>query len=328
MPLRRPARRGPDAGRDVTATLPGRTGTGATYPVTMDFTLAHGTANDFVLLPDLDDRLELSASLVRALADRRRGLGADGVIRIGSGGDHADAFMDYRNADGGVVEMCGNGVRVVAKHLVDHGLADPGGDGVLRIGTRAGVKPVRIMERHPDGRIATVAVDMGPPILEPDAVPFDADDPAALRHHLDLDGEVVGFSVVSMGNPHAVLIVEDVDAAAVHRLGPQLEHDPHFPAGVNVGFAEVRADDHLRLRVWERGVGETAACGTGACAAVVALQRLGLTGTRVTVELPGGSLQIEHTAGGTVIMTGPAVEVAHGTLDDGWLADVHDDSEE
>lgn len=286
----------------------------------MDFTLAHGTANDFVLLTDLDDRLELSASLVRALADRRRGLGADGVIRIGRGLGDAEVFMDYRNADGSVVEMCGNGVRVVAKHVVDHGLVDPGPDDVVRIATRAGVKPVRIVGREADGRVAMVEVDMGPPILETDAVPFVAADPTALRHHLDVDDEVVGFSVVSMGNPHAVLVVEDVDAAPVHRLGARLEHDPSFPTGVNVGFAEVSAEDHIRLRVWERGVGETAACGTGACAAAVTLQRLGLTGARVAVDLPGGRLQVEHATGGTVTMTGPAVEVAHGTLDASWLA--------
>jgi diaminopimelate epimerase len=294
----------------------------------MEFTLAHGTANDFVLLTDLDDRLELSGALVRALADRRRGLGADGVIRIGSGVGDADVFMDYRNADGSVVEMCGNGVRVVAKHVVDHGLVGAGPDGLVRIGTRAGVKPVRIVDRHADGRVATVDVDMGPPILETDAVPFLAADPTALRHHLDVDGEVVGFSVVSMGNPHAVLVVDDVDAAPVHRLGSRLETAPSFPSGVNVGFAEVLGADHLRLRVWERGVGETAACGTGACAAVVALQRLGLTGDRVAVDLPGGRLDIAYPAGGTVTMTGPAVEVAHGTLDASWLAAVARDGKE
>jgi diaminopimelate epimerase len=294
----------------------------------MEFTLAHGTANDFVLLADLDDRLELSGSLVRALADRRRGLGADGVIRIGGGADDADVFMDYRNADGSVVEMCGNGVRVVAKHVVDHGLVGVGPDGLVRVGTRAGVKPVRIVDRYADGRVATVEVDMGPPILETDAVPFLATDPTALRHHLDVEGEVVGFSVVSMGNPHAVVVVDDVDAAPVHRLGARLEHDPSFPSGVNVGFAEVTADDRVRLRVWERGVGETAACGTGACAAVVALQRLGLTGARVAVDLPGGRLEIAYPAGGTVTMTGPAIEVAHGTLDASWLAAVAPDGKE
>ena len=294
----------------------------------MEFTLAHGTANDFVVLTDLEDRLVLPAALVRALADRRRGLGADGVIRIGAGDAGADVFMDYRNADGSVVEMCGNGVRVVAKHVVDHHLVVPGGDGVVRIGTRAGVKPVTIVDRHADGRVATVAVDMGPPALRPEAVPFAAADPDAPRHHLEVDGDVVGFSVVSMGNPHAVLVVDDVDAAPVHRLGARLERDPSFPQGVNVGFAEVVADDRLRLRVWERGVGETAACGTGACAAVVALQRLSLLGDDVAVELPGGHLRIEHTGGGTVTMTGPAVEVARGTLDAAWLAAAGYDSEE
>ncbi|TVR17526.1 MAG: diaminopimelate epimerase [Nitriliruptor sp.] len=294
----------------------------------MEFTLAHGTANDFVVLTDLDDRLELPAALVRALADRRRGLGADGVIRIGRGGEDADVFMDYRNADGSVVEMCGNGVRVVAKHVVDHDLVVPTDDGVIRVGTRAGVKPVRIVDRHADGRVATIAVDMGPPELRPEAVPFAAADPDAFRHHLEVDGEVVGFSVLSMGNPHAVLVVDDVDAAPVRRLGARLERDPSFPQGVNVGFAEVVADDQLRLRVWERGVGETAACGTGACAAVVALQRLSLLGQQVAVELPGGRLDVDHAGGGTVSMTGPAVEVAHGTLDTAWLAAAGYDSEE
>lgn len=300
----------------------------ATYPAGMEFTLAHGTANDFVVFTDLDDRLVLSAGLVRALADRRRGLGADGVIRIGGGGEDADVFMDYRNADGSVVEMCGNGVRVVAKHVVDHQLVEPTGDGVVRVGTRAGVKPVRIVGRHADGRVASVAVDMGPPKFRPELVPFAAADPDALRHHLEVDGEVVGFSVVSMGNPHAVLVVDDVDAAPVQRLGARLERDPGFPQGVNVGFAEVVADRQLRLRVWERGVGETAACGTGACAAVVALQRLSLLGQQVAVDLPGGRLDVEHIDGGTVTMTGPAVEVASGTLDTGWLAAAGYDSEE
>ena len=286
----------------------------------MEFTLAHGTANDFVVLTDLEDRLELPAALVRALADRRRGPGGDGVIRIGPGGSSADVFMDYRNADGSIVEMCGNGVRVVAKHVVDHDLVSPDADGMVRIGTRAGVKPVRIVGRAADGRVDTVAVDMGPPELDPGRVPFHATDPAAHRHHLDVDGEVVDLAVVSMGNPHGVTVVDDVAAAPVHRLGPRLEHDPHFPAGVNVGFAEVVDAGRIRLRVWERGVGETAACGTGACAAVVALQRLDLLGHAVQVDLPGGTLYIEHTPGGSVIMTGPAVEVAHGRLDDAWLA--------
>lgn len=288
----------------------------------MDFTLAHGTANDFVLLADLDDRLELPPGLVRALADRRTGLGADGVIRIGGGGAQADAFMDYRNADGSVVEMCGNRVRVVAKHLVDHGYVTPGPDGTVRIGTRAGVKPVRIVARHGDGQVATVAVDMGLPTTRPEQIPFAAPERSGPVYDLDVDGAQVRLSAVSMGNPHAVLQVEEVADAPVTSLGPRLERDPRFPAGVNVGFAEVVGPGDLRLRVWERGVGETAACGTGACAAVVALQELGRLAREVAVHLPGGTLQVAHEHGGHVTMTGPAVEVAQGHLDDAWLRGV------
>ena len=287
----------------------------------MEFTIAHGTSNDFVLLTDLADRLEVSADLVRALADRRSGIGADGVIRIGGGGGGADVFMDYRNADGSVVEMCGNGVRVVAKHVVDHGHVTPDHDGLVRVGTRAGVKPVRVVSRHADGRVATVAVDMGPPATAPAQVPFDAPAGPGPLHHLDVDGTAVALSVVSMGNPHAVLRVDDVATAPVLRLGPRLEQDQRFPDGVNVGFAEVVGETDLRLRVWERGVGETAACGTGACAAVVALQQRDLLAAEVAVHLPGGTLLVSHEAGGHVTMTGPAVEVAHGSLDAAWLAE-------
>lgn len=301
----------------------------------MEFTLAHGTANDFVVLADLEDRIELSPRLARALTDRRRGLGGDGVLRIapgdhgahdrtpgagGAGGDRADVFMDHRNADGTAAEMCGNGVRVVAKHVVDHGLVAPADGDTVRIGTRAGVKPV-VVHRGPDGLVDEVTVDMGPPVVAPDEVPFKAEDPAALLHRIEVDGDrTVEVAVVSMGNPHAVLRVDDVGVAPVADLGPRLEIHPRFPARTNVGFAEVVARDTVRLRVWERGVGETAACGTGACAAVVALQRLGRLDDEVAVELPGGRLTIRHSDGGTVTMAGPAVEIGHGRIDDAWLA--------
>ena len=289
----------------------------------MEFTKAHGTANDFVVLTDLEDRIELSAVLVRALTDRRRGLGGDGVIRIGPGGDAADVFMDYRNADGSVVETCGNGLRVVAKHVVDHGLLGSAEGEPIRIGTRAGVNPVSV-HLGPDGRVAEVTVDMGPPAFDPADVPFEADDPDALLHVVAVDDQRLDVAVVSMGNPHAVTVVDDVAVAPVALLGPQLETHPRFPAKANVGFAQVVADDAVRLRVWERGVGETAACGTGACAAVVALQRLGRLGEEVAVRLPGGTLRVRHSGGGTVTMTGPAVEVGRGVLDDAWLTAARD----
>jgi diaminopimelate epimerase len=286
----------------------------------MRFTKAHGTGNDFVVLADPDDRLEVSAGLVRALCDRRRGVGADGVLRLGAPDGEADIFMDYRNADGSVVEMCGNGVRVTAKHAVDHGLV-AAADDVVRVGTRAGVKPVRIV-RGADGLVVAATVDMGPPILAPDEVPFEAGTDAP-SHQVEVGDQTVRLGVASMGNPHAVVPVDDVDAAPVTTLGPRLETHPRFPAKVNAGFAQVLTPTEIRLRVWERGVGETQACGTGACAAVVVLQRLGQLDERVDVRLPGGTLVVRHVDGGTVEMTGPAVEVAHGDLDVSWLAAVH-----
>jgi diaminopimelate epimerase len=288
----------------------------------MEFTKAHGTANDFVVLVDPDDQLELSAELVRALCDRRRGIGADGVLRLGRPTE-GDVFMDYRNADGSIVEMCGNGVRVVAKHVVDHGLAGPAGDGTVVVDTRSGPKPVRVVAHHDDGTVAEVEVDMGPPILRASEVPFEVPfgvDEDARTYALVVDGQVLDVAVASMGNPHAILEVDDVGSAPVTSLGPRLETHEAFPAKTNVEFVQVVSEHEVRLRVWERGVGETAACGTGACATVVALQRLGQVGDEVAVRLPGGTLTVRWRPGGSVFMSGPAVEVGRGTLDQAWLA--------
>lgn len=294
----------------------------------MEFTSAHGTGNDFVVLADLDGSLdELTDPLVRALCDRRRGIGADGVLRLAPAADGAHVTMDHRNADGSRPEMCGNGVRVVAKHVVDHGFVTPDDDGVVRVATRSGVKPVRV-RRGDDGRVVEVEVDMGHPVLDPAEVPFEAEDPEALLHAVEAGDVLVELAVVSMGNPHGVLVLEDVSSAPVTTLGPQLETSQRFPAKANIGFAQVVGRDRIRLRVWERGVGETAACGTGACAAVVALQRLGFLDEEVVVRLPGGELTVVHRPGGTVTMVGPAVEVAHGVLDDAWLDAVRRDESE
>ncbi|HSK23096.1 MAG TPA: hypothetical protein VK906_07975, partial [Egicoccus sp.] len=181
----------------------------------MEFTKAHGTANDFVVLADPHDRLEVSAHLVRALCDRRRGIGADGVIRIGGAtpdGGPGQIFMDYRNADGSIVEMCGNGVRVTAKYAVDHGLVTPGEDGTVVIGTRSGPKPVRIVGRHDDGTVADVEVDMGPPIFVPADVPFD---PAAAASAGD--GDDLGELDVGLGREGGVGL--DLGAQRGHRRG-------------------------------------------------------------------------------------------------------------
>ena len=283
----------------------------------MDVIKAHGTGNDFVVVVDLDDALDLPDALVRALCDRRTGLGADGVIRIGAPRSGGDVFMDYRNADGTAVEMCGNGVRVVAKTVLDHGLV-AAADGVVAVDTRDGVKPVQA-RRGPDGRVAAVTVDMGPPHWSPEQVPVDV--PDAHEFQLDVAPDVT-WSAVSMGNPHAVTLVDDVAAAPVTTLGPKVEHHPLFPRGTNVEFAHVRDHDLVQLRVWERGVGETQACGTGACATLAVLRADGLLADQATVRVPGGDLVVRYAPDdhASVFLTGPAEEVAAATLTSAWLS--------
>ena len=269
----------------------------------MRFTKAHGAGNDFLLVPDPDGRLQLGEALVRALCRPHLGLGADGVIRVAPPRPHTDAdvFMDYRNADGSAVEMCGNGVRCVAKYVADRGLVP--GD-VVRVDTRGGVKTVEIVGRALDGRVTRVRVDMGAPV--PGRVNW----------------AVAGQSVttLSMGNPHAVIVVDDVEHAPVQTVGPGLERDAAFPSGTNVEFIHVADRNNVRGRIWERGVGETMSSGTGASAMAVAAHLLGLADRRVTVELPGGALEADWTDE-TLFITGPAVEVCSGEVDDAWLAD-------
>jgi diaminopimelate epimerase len=268
----------------------------------VEFVKAHGTGNDFVVVEDLAGHYQLTPELARAVCDRHFGVGADGLIRIAPG-TNAPFFMDYRNADGSLAEMCGNGVRVVGKYLGDRGLVSSSFD----LETRAGVKH---LELHADdgGCIDRVTVDMGQPEIGDEQV-------------LDVDGEPVTATILSMGNPHAVVFVDDVDKVPVTTLGPRLETHPAFlPGKTNVEFVQVVDWTMVRQRTWERGVGETLACGTGACAVAVAAQVRGLTGHPVAVELRGGRLELDWAPGGTVRMTGPAREVAHGTLTDGLLA--------
>jgi len=274
----------------------------------MSFVKAHGAGNDFVLLPDPHDNLELTRDLVRALCRPHVGLGADGVIRIAPGreGSGADAFMDYRNGDGSVAEMCGNGVRCVAKYLVDRGLVD--GTDVL-VDTRGGVKSVRCILGD-TGRVELATVGMGEPV------------PLKVDLALDVEGYgPVHVTTVSMGNPHAVVVVDDIDDAPVATLGPLLQRDPEFPEGTNVEFLAVLGRDLVRGRIWERGVGETMASGTGVSALAAAAHLLGLTDRTVTVAMPGGDLLVEWGED-DLRVTGPAVEVATGDIDGAWLAGV------
>jgi len=279
----------------------------------MDIIHAHGAGNTFVVLVDPDGTRRLSAELAEALCTNGGGPAIDGAIRVAPGSSGADVVMDHRNADGSSAAMCGNGVRVTALVALEHGLVPEDTD-TLVVATNSGPRQVEV-RRGPDGAFAGAAVGMGVPGLEPALVPFDASwarpDMGGRWH---LEDVPVAFDVVSMGNPHAVVSVDDVDSAPLETLGRDLASHPAFGEGVNVGFVHVAERDRIRLRVLERGVGETAACGTGACAAVATLRVRGLVEDVVDVELPGGVLRIRDTPEG-LVLEGPAEITEVVTLD-------------
>jgi len=271
------------------------------------FTKMHGAGNDFVVLDGVRRPLRLTAAQIRRIADRRLGVGCDQVLLI-ERPTRADADFRYRifNSDGGEVEQCGNGARCFARFVRDQRLTDKD---EIRAETIAGVIVPRL---EPDGR---VSVNMGAPRFEPAEIPFTAPARAEV-YDLELDGTVAQVSVLSMGNPHAVQIVPDVDRAPVATQGPLIERHPRFPRRVNAGYMQIVDRAHIRLRVYERGAGETPACGTGACAAVVAGRQRGLLDVSVEVSLPGGVLQVTWDGPGRPVwLTGPAVTVFEGSMD-------------
>ena len=282
------------------------------------FLKGHGTENDFVLLPDPDGALDLSPTRVAALCDRRAGIGGDGVLRVVRAAADPDSvamaadaewFMDYRNADGSVSQMCGNGARVFGRYLVTAGLAEPG---PISVATRGGVRVVTVPVE------GDIAVEMGGPTF------------AALRAlALVTVGDGAGgartwpATAVSIPNPHAVVFVDDLADAGPLREAPQIGPPAMFPEGANIEFVVVHEPGHLAMRVHERGVGETRSCGTGACAAAVAARRREGDGSPRSwrVDVPGGTVHVHERADGEVVLSGPAVLVAEGVLDDAWLAD-------
>ena len=284
------------------------------------FLKGHGTENDFVIVPDLDGLIDLGPAQVARLCDRRAGIGGDGLLRVVRSAAHPEAvrmaaeaewFMDYRNADGSVAEMCGNGVRVFARYLVLAGLA---AEGELAVATRAGVRRVRIAPDGPQGPGA-VTVTMGR-----------AEFPGPDRIEVAVGGRSWPALNVNMGNPHAVAFVEDLAHAGNLYSAPPVTPADAYPSGVNVEFVVDRGPGHVAMRVHERGSGETRSCGTGACAVMVAAARRDGLDPAVTgrpagylVDLPGGRLEITELVDGTVEMTGPAVILAEGVVDAVWL---------
>ncbi|WP_372830704.1 diaminopimelate epimerase [Pontibacterium sp.] len=270
------------------------------------FTKMHGLGNDFVVLDLVTQRIKLNPSIVRKLGDRNFGVGFDQLLIV-EPPTTPDVDFRYRiyNSDGSEVENCGNGARCFAKFVRDKRLT---GKDEIAVETANGRAVLKIREDR------QVEVDMGAPRLNPADVPFEADT-AAATYPIEVDGETYEISAVSMGNPHGVLVVDDVDTAPVEVLGPQLEPHARFPQKANIGFMQIVSRSEIRLRVYERGAGETKACGTGACAAVVAGIQRGLLDSTVKAQLTGGELDISWAGGDApVIMTGPATTVFEGQI--------------
>ena len=270
------------------------------------FTKMHGLGNDFIVIDGISQHVRLSPEKIRQLSDRHFGIGCDQLLLV-EHPENPDVDFRYRifNCDGSEVENCGNGARCFAVFVRERRLT---GKHIIKVETAGGIIELRVSDNN------MVSVDMGVPRLVPKDIPFVADASAA-TYLLDVGDQVLEISSVSMGNPHAVTLVDNVKTAPVETLGPLVEHHARFPARVNVGFMQKISNNEINLRVFERGAGETLACGTGACAAVVAGRLRHLLDEQVKVNLPGGSLSISWAGEGhSVIMTGPATTVFHGQV--------------
>ena len=280
----------------------------------LKFTKMHGCGNDYIYIDGARERIpaEQKPELVRRLSDRHFGIGGDGVIFINPS-DQADFEMEMYNMDGTRAEMCGNGIRCVAKYVYDKGLTDQTQISVISAGR------IKYLDLYVEnGRVSTVKVNMGEPILKACEIPvLDEDEKGeVIADPIEIEGKADRMTCVSMGNPHAVVFVEDVQDFPLEQVGPGLEKHPRFPKRVNAEFVKILDEETIEMRVWERGTGETLACGTGACAAAVACSLNGLTKDTVTVKLLGGTLQIQwDKAENRVYMTGPATTVFEGEIE-------------
>lgn len=273
------------------------------------FTKMHGLGNDYVYIDAINQNIENESSLAKFISNRHLGIGSDGLILICKS-DVADFKMRMFNSDGSEAEMCGNGIRCVGKFVYDKGLTNKT---TVKIETLAGIKTLILNTK--DGKVETVKVDMGEPILENEKIPVISNENTVKNLILNAEEKNFKFTCVSMGNPHAVTIVKDTNDFDVEKYGRVLEIDKAFPKKSNIEFAQIVDRNNVKMRVWERGTGETLACGTGACATAVACNLNGLTDRKVNIELLGGNLEIEwNKEDNHVYMTGPAVTVFEGKM--------------
>ncbi len=273
----------------------------------MKFTKMQGLGNDYVYVNCVEKKLEHASETAVRVSDRHFGIGSDGLILINSS-DMADFEMEMYNADGSRGEMCGNGIRCVGKYVYDYGLTDKT---EVSIETLAGIKYLNLLTEN--GKVKNVKVNMGSPLLKPEEIPIALDGESVIDTQIFVDGREYHMTGVGMGNPHTVVFIEDIEGLEIEKIGPLFENHVYFPNRVNTEFVKVIDRTHVQMRVWERGSGETLACGTGACAVAVACILNGLTEDCVTVTLLGGDLQIEWDREENVVyMTGPAEVVFDG----------------
>ena len=276
----------------------------------MKFTKMQGLGNDYVYVNCFEEKIENPPAVARYVSDRHFGIGSDGLIMINPS-EVADFEMEMYNADGSRGEMCGNGIRCVAKYVYDYGLTDKT---QISVETLGGIKYLDLTVE--DGKVVLVKVDMGKPELKSDLIPIISENEKVIDEPIEVDGQVYHMTGVSMGNPHTVIYVDDVKNLDLEKIGPKFENHERFPKRINTEFVHCIDRTTVEMRVWERGSGETLACGTGACAVAVASILNNLTDTRVTVKLLGGDLQIEwDREKNHVFMTGPAKVVFDGVID-------------
>lgn len=285
--------------------------------VLMKFTKMHGCGNDYVYVNCMEKMLENPSAVSKFVSDRHFGVGSDGLILICPSGQ-ADFRMVMFNADGSEGEMCGNGIRCVAKYVYDYGLTDQTN---ISVETKGGIKYLELTVEG--GKVSLVKVNMGSPILEPSQIPIASDKERFIDEPVEVNGKIYNMTGVSMGNPHAVTFVDDTASLDLEKLGPHFENHPLFPNRINTEFVQVLNRNEINMRVWERGSGETLACGTGTCASAVACVLNGKTDEHLTVHLLGGDLEIFYDRQkDTVWMTGPAAVVFDGEISEEVLAEI------